>query len=210
MSDLHQSSPQDSYDEPQIYVSYEAATADLRNELMRKEKHLRFQYQLISVVFNLIAIAQIIIGATITALGPSGGEHILSITILGAFNTSIAGLLALLKGRGLPERLRRNMIEISKVSEFIQERAILLRYGNSGISHDEISTLLQEVFREYNVAQQIIERNETDTYSDERVPQNPVAYEDTVNGPPSQPEVDGKKSGKARQMDEEMGTVNSS
>ncbi|KAJ5223174.1 uncharacterized protein N7469_009414 [Penicillium citrinum] len=210
MSDLHQSSPQNSYDEPQIYVTYEAATADLRNELIRKEKHLRFQYQLISTAFNLIAIAQIIIGATITALGPSGGEHILSITILGAFNTSIAGLLALLKGRGLPERLRRNMIEISKVSEFIREREILLRYGNSHISHDEISTLLQEVFQEYNVAQQIIERNQTDTYSDERMPQNSVAYDDTMNGSPSEPVVDGKKSGKARQMDEEMGTVNSS
>lgn len=60
------------------------------------------------MVFNLIAIAQIVVGAAITALGPSGGEHKLAITILGAVNTSIAGLLAFLKGRGLPERLRRN------------------------------------------------------------------------------------------------------
>lgn len=209
MSDLHQSSPQAPYDDPQIYVTYEAATADLRNELIRKEKHLKFQYSLISAIFNLIAITQIIIGATITALGPSGGEHIVAITILGAFNTSIAGLLALLKGRGLPERLRRNMMEIAKVSKFIQERAILLRYGNSHISHDTISTLLQEVFQEYNVAQQIIERNQTDTYADERLPQNSVVYEDITNGPPSQPVVDAKKSGKARQMDEEMGTVSS-
>lgn len=208
MSDLHQSSSQDPYDDPQIYVTYEAATADLRNELIRKEKHMKLQYRLISFIFNLIAITQIIIGATITALGPSGGEHIVAITILGAFNTSIAGLLALLKGRGLPERLRRNMIEIAKVSKLIEERAILLRYGNSHISHDAISSLLQEVFQEYNVAQQIIERNQTDTYTDERLPQDSVAYGDITNGPPSQPVVDAhQKSGKARQMDEEMGTV---
>lgn len=207
MSDLHQSSPQNSYDEPQIYVTYETATADLRNELIRKEKHLRFQYRLISIVFNLIAMTQIILGATITALGPSGGDHVVAITILGAFNTSIAGLLALLKGRGLPERLRRNMIEIAKVSEFIQERATLLRYGDSHISHDTIATILQDVFQEYNAAQQIIERNQTDTYADERIRQNSVAYEDIMDGPSCQPVKAGKKSGKARQMDEELGTV---
>ncbi|KAJ5286610.1 hypothetical protein N7478_002296 [Penicillium angulare] len=57
-----------------------------------------------------------------------------------------------------------------------------------------------DVFQEYNVAQRIIEGNQTDTYADERTPQNSVAYEDIMNGPSSQPVKAGKKSGKARQM----------
>ncbi|KAJ6089237.1 hypothetical protein N7467_004453 [Penicillium canescens] len=155
MPESHQSTLRDSSEESQTYLTYAAATASLRKKLIRKEKDHRFQYHLMSVVFNLIAVAQIIVGAAITALGPSGGEHTLAITILRTFNTSIAGLLALLKGRGLPERLRRNSTEISKVLDFIQERGTLLRYGNSHVSDDEISVLLQEAFRSYASAEQI-------------------------------------------------------
>ncbi|KAJ5473368.1 hypothetical protein N7475_002934 [Penicillium sp. IBT 31633x] len=206
MSESHQSNLQDSYDESQIYIAYEAATADLQKKLSRKEKHLRFQYLLISSAFNLIAIAQVILGAAITALGPSGGDHKLAITILGAFNTSIAGLLALLKGRGLPERMRRNMIEIAKVSDFIQEKATLLRYGNSHISDSEISLLLQETFQAYASAQEIIERNQTDTYADERMPQASVVATG-MTGSSSQTAVTSKTNGKTPQIDEEMGIV---
>ncbi|KAJ5641353.1 hypothetical protein N7490_005353 [Penicillium lividum] len=206
MSGFHQSNPQESDDESRIYVTYEAATSDLRKKLIRQEKHLRIQYQLIRNAFNMIAITQVIIGAAITALGPSGGDHMLAITILGALNTSIAGLLALLKGRGLPERLRRNMIEIAKVSDFIQEKATLLRYGNSGVCNDGISLLLQEVYQAYHSAQQTIETNETDTYADGRISQaSAVATE--ANRSSSQIPLTSEKNGKARQMDEEMGTV---
>ncbi|KAJ5588540.1 hypothetical protein N7537_011218 [Penicillium hordei] len=196
MSESHQSNPQDSYDESQIYVTYEVATAHLRKKLTRKEKQLKTQYRLISIAFNLITITQVIVGAAITALGPTGGEHTLAITVLGALNTSIAGLLALLKGRGLPERLRKNMMEIAKVSDLIQERATLLRYGNNHVSDSGISLLLQEAFQAYTSAQQIIERNQTDTYANESMPQSSVVATD-MDGAPSQ----------NRRMDEEMGNV---
>lgn len=207
MPESHQSTLTDSSEESQTYLTYAAATADLQKKLIRKEKEHRFQYHLISVVFNLIAVAQIVVGAAITALGPSGGEHTLAITILGAFNTSIAGLLALLKGRGLPERLRRNSTEISKVLDFIQERETLLRYGNSYVSDDEISVLLQEAFQSYASAEQIIEGNQPDTYADGRKPQDSVASNE-MNGTSSRTAGTSGTSGKRRQIDEELGTVN--
>ncbi|KAJ5690900.1 hypothetical protein N7462_005292 [Penicillium macrosclerotiorum] len=206
MSESYRSSPQIPCNEPQLYTIYHTATADMRKKLIQKERYLSVQYQLISIVFNLITITQIIIGATITALGPSGDKHMLAITILGAFNTSIAGLLALLKGRGLPERLRRNMIEISKVSEVIQEREALLRYGPSHDSNADISPLLQEVFQAYASAQQIIERNQTDRYADEEVAQTSSVTAE-LNDPPIGMAGTGNPNGKKRQLDEEMGTV---
>ncbi|KAJ5506917.1 hypothetical protein PEX1_021940 [Penicillium expansum] len=206
MPEYHQQTPIDSSDESQIYLTYEAATSQLRRKLTRKGKEERFQYQLISIVFNLIAITQIILGAAITALGPSAGEHVLAITILGALNTSIAGLLALLKGRGLPERLRRNSIEIAKVLDIIQERTILLRYGNTQTSNDGISSHLQEAFRAYTYAQQIIDGNQPDTYTVGRKNHNSVAATD-MNGSSSETTVTNEASGKRRQIDEEMGNV---
>jgi hypothetical protein len=129
----------------------------------------------------------------------------LAITFLGAFNTSIAGLLALLKGRGLPERLRRNSVKIAKVLDFIQERATLLRYGNGHVSNDGIPVLLQEVFQVYTVAEQIIEGNQPDTYSDGRMSQTSVVATD-INGSSIQTAVASERSKKRRQIDEEMGT----
>jgi len=206
MPESHQSPPRDSLDESQTYLTYAAATAELRKKLVRKEKNQRYQYHIISIVFDLIAIAQIIVGASITALGPSGDKHMLAITILGAFNTSIAGLLALLKGRGLPERLRRNSFEIAKTLDLIQETATLLRYGNSHVSNDEISVLLQEVFQAYASAEQVIEGNRPDTYADARNPRGSVAGTET-NGASSHTAVTSGTGGKKRQIDEEQGTV---
>lgn len=206
MSEYHQQTSIDSSDESHIYLTYKAATGELRKKLTRKGKKQRFQYQLISIVFNLIAIAQIILGAIITALGPSAGEHVLAITILGAFNTSIAGLLALLKGRGLPERLRRNSIEIARVLDFIEERATLLRYGNTQTSNNGVSVLLQEAFQAYNSAEQIIEGNQPDNYTNGKKTQTSVSATE-VNGSPSYTTVTNASIGKRRQTDEEMGNI---
>lgn len=63
---------------------------------------------------------QLVVGATLTVLGPSAGDHTKAITILGATNTGIAGLLGLLKGNGLPDRLRKDGFELRKVLDYIE------------------------------------------------------------------------------------------
>lgn len=64
---------------------------------------------------------QLVVGATLTVLGPSAGSHPRTITILGAVNTGVAGLLGLLKGNGLPDRLRKDGFELRKVLDYIEE-----------------------------------------------------------------------------------------
>ena len=61
------------------------------------------------------------------------------------------------------------MGELWKVLDFIQERAALLRCGSITVPNSENSLLLQDAFQRYNIAQQIIERNEPDTYADGNV-----------------------------------------
>jgi hypothetical protein len=186
---------------PQQYQSYEAAISDLQKELIQTRSYQNFQYQLITISLNLLVIVQVIIGAAITALGPSGGDHVLAITILGALNTSIAGILSLLKGRGLPQRLRRNIAEISKVLDLIRERKTLLRYGNNlQVSNLATSELLQDVFQAYNSMKQIIENNQPDTYTDGN------ASERAASSDQQQRNAFQKTNGKKRQRDEEMGS----
>jgi hypothetical protein len=203
MSDSLQLHQQDHHDLPESYLTFEAATSELRRKLGGKVKHQKAQYHLVGFAFNLLAVAQIMIGAAITALGPTGDEHMLAITILGAFNTSIAGILALLKGRGFPHRLRRNMVELENVLDFIQEKGVLLRYGDSEVLHDG-DALIREVFQRYITAQQIIESNQPDTYAGGTTPRSSVDPESV--GFSSQTAATTDLHGKGRQLDEEMGS----
>lgn len=203
MSENYQTSPGKFFEETQQYQTYEAAIFDLQKELTQTRNYQNFQYQLLTVTCNLLVILQVVIGATITALGPSGGDHVLAITILGALNTSIAGILSLLKGRGLPQRLRRNMAEINKVLDLIRERKTLLRYGNLQFSGLATSELLQDIFQAYSSMKQIIENNQPDTYTDGN------AFGHAANSDQNQREAIQKVNGKKRQRDEEMGTQSS-
>jgi hypothetical protein len=186
------------------YQLFEAATAGIGEKLKSQKRSQRAQYELFNIVFDLLTITQVLIGAAITALGPLGGQHMLQITILGAFNTAIAGLLALLKGRGLPQRLRRNMSELAKVLDHIENQAILLQYGSKKTSRDEIDALIQSVFYRYATAQDIIERNQPDTYTDGDLSQT-HARATEVEVSPSQPADNNVINGTRRTADEEMG-----
>ncbi|OJZ79657.1 hypothetical protein ASPFODRAFT_148777, partial [Aspergillus luchuensis CBS 106.47] len=64
-------------------------------KLKTQERHKKSHHQLFSVVFNFLVIVQLAIGATITALGPLASEHMLAITVLGALNTVVAGIVFL-------------------------------------------------------------------------------------------------------------------
>ena len=64
---------------------------------------------------------QIIVGAALTALGAANGPSA-AVTILGALNTIIAGLLTYLKGQGLPGRLEQYLHLLRTLREHIEER----------------------------------------------------------------------------------------
>lgn len=136
----------------QHYQLFKEAANGIREKREFQTWSQRAQDELFNILFDLLTITQVLIGSTITALGPLGDQHMLQITILGAFNTAIAGLLALPKGGGLPQRLRRNMSELAKVLDHIKNQAILLHHGSKKTSRDEIDVLIQDVFYQYATA----------------------------------------------------------
>jgi hypothetical protein len=50
--------------------------------------------------------------------GPSAGDHVIVITVLGAVNTVVAGVLALVKGQGLPDRLFHDRAEFQRLLDW--------------------------------------------------------------------------------------------
>ena len=85
------------------------------------ENETQFQYKLSAFLVNMCYMLQIVVGAALTALGAASGPSA-AVTILGALNTILAGLLTYLKGQGLPARLEQHFQLLRRLREHIEER----------------------------------------------------------------------------------------
>ncbi|KAL4722069.1 hypothetical protein ACLX1H_010839 [Fusarium chlamydosporum] len=103
----------------------------------------------------ILMILQLIIGAALTALGPMSLERGTPITILGASNTVLAGLLALFTHSGLPDRYRYDKAEFERVEDHIREILV------TGLVHADksVNEALAECYDLYQRAKTIVEVN---------------------------------------------------
>ncbi|QKX54199.1 uncharacterized protein TRUGW13939_01284 [Talaromyces rugulosus] len=122
------------------------------------------QFYFLSTFTLLCHFGQIIVGAALTALGPLASDHTTIITFLGAFNTVIAGMLALISGQGLPDRIKKDQIGFRKIQDWIEETESLLSVGIIGRNRKEVGLLVEEAFKKYNVAKTNEENNRPDSY----------------------------------------------
>ena len=67
-----------------------------------------------------------VLGAALTGLGASESSHVL-ITLFGAANTIIAGLVAYLKSRGQPMRARMFRDDLERVVDEIENSEVMWR-----------------------------------------------------------------------------------
>lgn len=101
---------------------------------------------------NTLLMSQVVLGATLTALGASDSSRIL-ITVFGALNTVIAGLIAFLKSRGQPMRARMFRDDLERVVDEIENSAVMWLgisrnvHGYNAIDTDDQVTVRSEVAR---------------------------------------------------------------
>ena len=98
-----------------------ASNEGIYKRTVNEESKVRRQYHISNYVVNISGMAQIIVGAALTALGASNGPKA-AVTVLGAANTIMAGLLTYLKGQGLPTRLEQYLHLLRTLREHIEER----------------------------------------------------------------------------------------
>lgn len=132
--------------------------------VLEEQRKRSWQHFAISWALNIVHLAQVVIGATLTALGPNASRYTVAITVLGAVNTVIAGVLALMKGQGLPERLHKDEMEFRKLQDWIEETDALLATGIIGRDRMEVGVLVESAFRKYNSAKLSEENNRPDNY----------------------------------------------
>ncbi|ETS72938.1 hypothetical protein PFICI_15330 [Pestalotiopsis fici W106-1] len=131
------------------------------------KKHI--QHDFMTALMYFFYLAQIVIGAALTALGPSAPQYTLPITLLGAFNTIIAGVLALIKGSGQPQRLSKDQMGYRKLQDWIEETEALLSVGVIGRDKKEVGMLVEVAFKRYNAAKASEENNRPDMYVNQTI-----------------------------------------
>ena len=105
---------------------------------VRKRRAQNFTYNFTSALSNTLILAQVILGALLTALGAMASSYRL-ITIFGVVNTVIAGLVAYLKSRGQPMRARMFRDDLEEVVDEIEDSRVMwmaIKHGVHG--YDEI------------------------------------------------------------------------
>ncbi|OAA61812.1 hypothetical protein SPI_04671 [Niveomyces insectorum RCEF 264] len=132
--------------------------------VLKEERSKTFRFHVINTVVNTCHVVQILVGAALTTLGPGAASHTVAITTLGAANTVIAGLLALFKSQGLPERMHKDAVEFRRLKDWIEETDALLATGIIGRNRKEVGMLVESAFKKYNAVLASEEINKPDNY----------------------------------------------
>lgn len=138
-------------DHPKDKTYYPPRDSLYYRALNHRKKQARM-YVFSSTLTNGLLLSQIALGAALTGLGASNASAVL-ITVFGALNTIIAGLIAFLKSRGQPMRARMFRDDLDRVVDEIENSATMWRgisqkvHGYDAIDTDETVTVRSEVAR---------------------------------------------------------------
>lgn len=145
----------------------------LYSRAVAQKKSQNRTYLFTATLTNTLILSQVVLGAALTGLGASNSSHIL-VTIFGAFNTIIAGLIAWLKSRGQPMRARMFRDDLERVVDEIENSAMMWLgisknvHGYDKIDTDDQVTVRSEVARLtrlYDRAVKTNTLNDPDMYS---------------------------------------------
>lgn len=118
--------------------------------VIQNQRSKRLTHHTLGIILYASHFLQIVLAAILTALGPNAKNYEVVITVLGATNTVLAGVLAVLKGSGMIERLAKDEVEFKKLQDWIEETESLLSVGIIGRSRKEVGLLVEVAFKKYN------------------------------------------------------------
>ncbi|OTA93508.1 hypothetical protein M434DRAFT_72995 [Hypoxylon sp. CO27-5] len=154
-------SPYLGYSESSPVGTRPAANIGIYSRVVHSEQKSKDRYKVFSILINACYFLQIVVAASLTAMGAAGVSHG-AVTAFGAINTIIAGLLTFLKGSGLPARLKYYGNEWKKIREFIEQRE--RDFSRAGCTLD-VYEVVATIDRMYNHTKQEIEMNTPDSYT---------------------------------------------
>ena len=114
---------------------------------MDEESSVQLKFTLTTYTVNVFFLLQIIVGAALTALGAAKGPAA-AVTLLGAVNTIVAGILTYLKGQGLPTRLEQYHHLLRTLREHIEEREREFTEPDCTLDVDDFVQSIVQMYKE--------------------------------------------------------------
>lgn len=141
------------------------ANQGVYHSVTTSEKWAKFRYHACNSFVAIAMFLQIIVGASVTAFGAGGADHVV-ITVFGAASTALASLLAVLKSQGLPNRLRQDWNGWRELREYIEEREREIEMKSTGKLEGEFDVWaeIKAIEARYNAVRLTAEANRPDTY----------------------------------------------
>jgi len=133
---------------------------------LQRRRSQSYTYALTATLTNGLLLSQVVLGAALTGLGASDSSRVL-ITVFGALNTIIAGVIAFLKSRGQPLRARMFRDDLDRVVDEIESSAVMWLgistgvHGYDAIDTDEQVTVRSEVARLTRLYDRAVKANTT-------------------------------------------------
>ncbi|KAK3294915.1 uncharacterized protein B0H64DRAFT_375647 [Chaetomium fimeti] len=138
-----------------------ADNVGLYARVVRNEQTAKDSYKVFSLVINACYFLQIIVAASLTAMGAASANN-RAITAFGAMNTVIAGFLTYLKGSGYPARFKYCANEWKKVREFVEHRERDFSLESCTLDvHEEIDAVREM----YETTKHDVEMNNPEAYN---------------------------------------------
>lgn len=115
--------------------------------VVHNEQTAKIGFKYFSWLINGCLGLQIVVAATLTALGAAGGSRG-AVTVFGAVNTVFAGILTFLKGSGLPNRFKYYQTEWKRVREFIEQRERDFSRPNCDLDVYSVAGIVESMYDE--------------------------------------------------------------
>ncbi|KAK8126854.1 uncharacterized protein PG998_002613 [Apiospora kogelbergensis] len=138
-----------------------ASNIGIYARVVHSEQKSKDSFKVFSTVINACYFLQIIVAASLTAMGAAGSSSH-AVTAFGAINTIIAGFLTFLKGSGLPARLKYYGNEWKKIREYIEQRE--RDFSREGCMLD-VHQVVSTIEKMYTHIKEEIEVNTPDGYT---------------------------------------------
>jgi hypothetical protein len=136
--------------------------------LIQEESWTWKLYYVYDILVYSAMIGQLIIAAVLIILGATAGDHHIAVAVLGAVTGVITGVLSLIKGQGLPNRLLQYADGLRKVRDNIEFTERELRAGAKDVIYDEVVKLRND----YETARDDALRNHPDSWTSFLTPTN--------------------------------------
>ncbi|PQE05943.1 C6 transcription factor protein [Rutstroemia sp. NJR-2017a BBW] len=139
------------------YTSLRAGARGLYSTILTLHRHYTLHYHILSTIYYSSLISQLCIGAVLALATPSKT----SVTVLGAANSVLVGVLGILKSQGLVEKAAGNEGEMRKVRDWVEEweGRLVISDGEGEEEEVDVGALVEEAWDRYGRAVEVVERN---------------------------------------------------